>query len=224
MSEDPALEIPPGRLLSVNVGRAKAAAFQGRSFRTAIEKRPVDGLVAVRDDHVGDDQQADRRHHGGREQAVYAYSTEDTGWWAERLSRPLVHGTFGENLTTQGVDVSGALIGERWRIGTVLLEVSGPRIPCRNLAAHMGDAGFVRRFVEAGRPGAYFRILVEGELEAGDEIRVVERPDRSLSIREVYRIRTQDHDQAERLLGVPALAVDSRKWAETRLASRERGT
>jgi len=149
---------------------------------SAIAKAPVEGPVAVRGINLNGDEQADRRVHGGPEQAVYAYASEDTAWWSEQLGRPLGPGAFGENLTVEKVDVSGARIGERWRIGTVELRVTAPRVPCFKLEARMGVPGFQRRFLHAGRPGAYFAIVEEGELEAGDAVEIVHRPAHGVTI------------------------------------------
>jgi MOSC domain-containing protein YiiM len=166
----------PGSVVSVNVGRAAPLPQGKRTVTSAIRKAPVLGPVAVSGVNVDGDEQADRVNHGGPEQAVYAYAQEDTAWWEAELGRALGPGTFGENLTLAGVDVSGARIGERWRIGTVELQVAGPRTPCMKLAARMGDLRFVKRFTEALRPGAYLAIAGVGELQAGDAVEVVHRP------------------------------------------------
>jgi hypothetical protein len=127
---------------------------------TAIDKRPVDGPVRVRPLGLHADVQADRKHHGGEDQAVYAYADEDAEHFAAMLDRPVPPGLFGENLRTSGVELTGAVIGERWRVGeTLLLEVTIPRIPCGTFARRMGVAGWVKRFAEEGRPGAYLRVL-----------------------------------------------------------------
>ena len=152
-----------------------------------------------------------------RIKAVYAYAVEDYKWWQTQLDRPLQHAEFGENLTTEGIDVTSALIGERWQIGSLLLEVSEPRVPCWRLGARMGDPRFPRRFTAAGRPGAYLRILVEGELGAGDEIRVVARHAHELSIGDMFRIYTRDRQEAHRLLAVSEISDAWTRWAEDRV-------
>jgi MOSC domain-containing protein YiiM len=121
---------------------------------------------------------------------------------------------LGENLTTEGIEVNGALVGERWAIGTTVLEVSEPRVPCWRLGVRMNDKLFPRRFTEALRPGAYLRILVEGDVGAGDEIQVVERPDHELTVREVLRIYAFDRQEVRRLLAIPAMSESWRRWAE----------
>jgi MOSC domain-containing protein YiiM len=202
-----------GRVLSANVGRPRDFEFNGRSVRSAIWKAPVVGRVAARGVNLEGDDQADRKAHGGPDKAVYAYAVEDTRWWEQELRRPLKPGQFGENLTTEGVDVNEALVGERWRVGTTVLEVSEPRVPCWRLGVRMDDPRFVRRFTEALRPGAYLRIVVEGDVGAGDAIRVVERPDRGVSIREVFRIYTRDREDAARLFTVPRISESWKAWA-----------
>src|SRR5919112_3067033 len=144
------------RVASVNVGRPRQLSVRrGRPLMSAIGKAPVDGRVRVAGVNVAGDDQADRRVHGGPDKVVYAYASEDTAWWEAELGRELGPGAFGENLTVAGVDVSGAVIGERWRIGTVELEVCQPRFPCFKLGIRFEDATMVRRFAQAERPGAY---------------------------------------------------------------------
>jgi MOSC domain-containing protein YiiM len=198
-----------GHLLSVNSGRAVETAWTGRSERTAIDKRPVSGPVPVRALGVGDDEQADREHHGGPDQAVYAYAREDLDWWQERLGRGLRNGIFGENLTVAGLDVCGALIGERWRAGTALLEVTSPRVPCGVFRGWMNEKGWVRRFTEAERTGAYFRVLEEGEVGAGDPVVVEYRPGDGVTVTESFRAFLGDQEIMRRLLEVPGLGE---KW------------
>jgi MOSC domain-containing protein YiiM len=154
-------------VVSVNVGRPRPVQTGRRTVSTAIWKTPVEGRVAVRGVNVDGDDQADRSVHGGPDKAVYAYASEEIRRWRDELGRDLGAAPFGENLTTAGIDVSGALVGERWRIGTTLLEVVQPRLPCFKLGLRMGDPAFVRRFAQASRPGAYLRIVEEGELGAG---------------------------------------------------------
>src|SRR5262249_7138907 len=147
--------------------------WHGRNVETAIWKEPVVGRVAVRGVNVVGDGQADLRVHGGRDKAGYSYAVEGYAWWSDALGRTLRAGTVGGNLTLAGVDLSAAQIGSRWRIGTALLEISQPRFPCFKLGIRMGDAGFVQQFELAARFGAYFRIVEEGEVGAGDPIELV---------------------------------------------------
>ena len=182
-------------MVSVNVGRAAPLETGGGAVLSAIVKLPVDGPVAVRGVNLEGDDQADRRVHGGPDQAVYAYASEDTAWWAAQLGRPLAPGVFGENLTLAGVDVSGARIGERWRVGSTELRVAGPRVPCFKLGARMGDRRFLKRFLRAGRPGAYLAITQEGELQAGDAVEVVHRPEHGVGVALVVDVLLLDRSR-----------------------------
>ena len=204
----------PGKVLSVNVGGVREFDYNGRPAKSAIWKSPVVGRIAARGVNLAGDDQADRQAHGGPDKVVYAYAVEDARWWEQELGRSLAYGEFGENLTIEGIEANRALIGERWEIGTTVLEVSEPRIPCWRLGVRMSDKMFPRRFTEAMRPGAYLRLVVEGDVGAGDEIRVVERPDHDLTIRDVFRIYTRDRQEVERLLAVPRMSESWRTWAD----------
>ncbi len=208
------MPITRGKVLSVSVGLPREFDYNGRPAKSAIWKYPVAGRVAARGINLAGDDQADRAAHGGPDKAVYAYAVEDLRWWAQEIGRSLPYGELGENLTTEGIDVNGALVGERWRIGTTVLEVSEPRVPCWRLGVRMNDKLFPRRFTEALRPGAYLRIVVEGDVGAGDEIRIIERPDHRLTIRDVLRIYAFDRQEAGRLLAISRMSEDWRWWAE----------
>ena len=178
---------------SVNVGRTVDVPW-GQLKRTAIDKRPVDGPVQVHPLGVGDDEVADLQHHGGAVQAVYAYAREDLDAWEGRLGRELRAGQFGENLTTQGIDLNAARAGDRWRIGGTLLELSGVRIPCSVFQGFMDEQHWVKRFVLEGRPGAYFRVIEAGTIRAGDAIEVVERRAHDVTVDLLFRaLTTQRH-------------------------------
>jgi MOSC domain-containing protein YiiM len=202
-----------GRVLSVNVGPAREFEYSGRAARSAIWKTPTAGRIAARGVNLAGDEQADRQAHGGPDKAVYAYAVEDARWWEKEIGRPFAHGEFGENLTTEGIDVNDAVIGEHWEIGSTVLEVSEPRIPCWRLGVRMTDHLFPRRFTEALRPGSYLRILVEGDVGAGDEIRIVDKPRTDLTVRDVFRIYTRDRHEAARLLAVPQMSDAWKRWA-----------
>ena len=159
-------------VVSVNVGEPRTVEWRGRSVTSAIWKHPVDGPVLVAGVTLDGDDQADRRVHGGADKAIYSYSSEHYAWWSTQIGA-LAPGTFGENLTTSGVDFNTARIGDRWRVGTTLLEVAQPREPCFKLGIRMGDDTFPERFAEALRPGIYLRIIEEGTVAAGDSIEVV---------------------------------------------------
>jgi MOSC domain-containing protein YiiM len=209
-----------GWIVSVNVGRPREFEYDGRPAKSAIWKSPVAGRVRARGVNLEGDQQADRKAHGGPDKAVYAYAIEDARWWEQELGRLLQYGEFGENLATQGIAVNDALVGERWEIGTAVLEVSEPRVPCWRLGVRMNDQMFVRHFTQALRPGAYLRIIAEGDLSAGDEIRVIHRPNHDLTIRDVFRIYTRDRDEVERLIAIPQMSDAWKKWAERVRKSR----
>ena len=202
-----------GKILSVNVGGVREFEYGGRPARSGIWKAPAVGRIAARGVNLAGDDQADRKAHGGPDKVVYAYAVEDARWWAQEIGRPLAYGELGENLTTEGIEVNDALVGERWQVGTLVLEVSEPRIPCWRLGVRMNDTMFPRRFTEALRPGPYLRIVVEGDVGAGDEIRVVERPDHDLTIRDVCRIYARDNAEVERLLTIPRMSESWRRWA-----------
>lgn len=205
-----------GVVVSVNVGSPRPIEWLGIRATTSIWKSPVTGRVSVAGVNIVGDDQADRSVHGGPDQAVYAYAREDQDWWEVELGRSLEPGTFGENLTLRGVDVTGAVVGERWHAGSTLLEVSKPRIPCWKLGARMGDPDFPTRFAGAGRPGAYLRILEEGDVEAGDPVHLVHQPDHGVTVGDVERIYHRDRAQAAALLSVPELAESWRAWAGKR--------
>jgi MOSC domain-containing protein YiiM len=202
-----------GKLLSVNVGTPREIEWMGRVDKTSIWKSPVQGRVAVRGANVWGDEQAAPEFHGGPEKAVYAYAREDIDWWEKELGRGLEHGAFGENLTVSGVEVTGAVVGERWEIGSVVLEVAQPRIPCWKLGARMNDPSFPVHFAAAGRPGAYLRIVQEGEIGERDEVRVGARPQHGLSVGDVARIYHQERGRCAALLAAPELAPEWRDWA-----------
>ena len=209
--------IATGTVLSVNVGQPREIEWLGQVAKTAIWKSPVEGRVTlVGVNFVGDDQ-ADRLAHGGRDKAVYAYAREDEDWWEQQLGHPLDLGTFGENLTLQGIDVTAAVVGERWQIGTALLEVAQPRIPCWKLGARMNDRDFPPKFGKAGRPGAYLRIIQAGDIGAGDEVRVVYRPAHGITLGEIANIYHHDRLRAQVLLDVPELAEPLKRWARRTL-------
>jgi MOSC domain-containing protein YiiM len=208
------------RVLSVNVGRPRQLSVRrGRALMSAIGKRPVDGRVRVEGVNVAGDDQADRRVHGGPDKAVYAYASEDTAWWADELDRgDLVPGMFGENLTLEGVDLTGALVGDRWRIGAVELEVCQPRLPCAKLGLRFGDPLMVRRFAEAGRPGAYLRIVREGTLGAGDAVEVLSRPDHDVTVALVSAAILLDETLLAHAASAPALPGELARWMLERAA------
>lgn len=199
------------RVRAVNVGAVRTVQTPSRVITTAIWKSPVEGRVAVRGVNLAGDDQADRRVHGGPDKAVYAYAAEDTAWWEEDgVAAPLGPGAFGENLTTEGVDVTGAVVGERWRVGTTLLEVCQPRLPCFKLGLRMEDPRFPSRFARASRPGAYLRIIEEGDVGAGDPVQVVDRPAHGVTVALVSNAILRDPSLIPRARQAPELAAGLR--------------
>jgi MOSC domain-containing protein YiiM len=196
---------PAPRVVSVNVGSIREVAWHGTIVRTGIWKMPIgDRAVPVRGVNLAGDDQADRRVHGGSDKAVYAYAEEDYRYWADEEGVRTQPGLFGENLTVRGLELRNAVVGERWRIGTTLLEVAQPRLPCFKLGIRMGDPDFPRRFLAAARLGAYFRIIEEGELRAGDAIGVVDRPDHGITLGHMVEAM-RDRARAAALLRAPRL-------------------
>ncbi len=211
------------RVSSVNVGREETIDHGDRRFTTGIRKRPVDGAVHIGSDAVAGDTISDRKHHGGADQAVYAYSADDYEWWSAQLGHELAPGTFGENLTIEGLPTDMD-VGDRLLIGEVLLEATAPRIPCSTLAAQMQDSGFGMAFRKAERPGIYFRVLNEGEVSAGDAVTYIENPAPVVSILALYRLAYDlrpDPDALERYLEAP-LAERMRASIEAKLSAARR--
>jgi MOSC domain-containing protein YiiM len=206
-------------VVSVNVGQVREIRVGKRVITTGIWKYPVEGRVPLAGVNFRGDDQADRKVHGGPDKAVYAYASEDTEWWEAELGRTLGPGAFGENLTVRGVDLTAARIGEVWAVGSTILEVRQPRIPCYKLALRMDDPRFVKRFAAAGRPGAYFAIVQEGDVGAGDTMELLERPDHDVTIGLIAHVFLHDHERADELLAAPTLSLDWRAWAEDHLAA-----
>jgi len=207
------------QVISVNTGRGRHAGWAGRIGRTAIDKRPRSGPVTIRRLGAGDDEQVDKCHHGGPDQAVYAYAREDLDWWTEQLGRELPNGVFGENITSAGLDISGAVIGETWRLGSAVVQITSPRVPCGTFAGWMGQRGWVKRFALAGRPGAYLRVLEEGVAAAGDPIEVLSRPPDSVTVAGAMRPFYGDAELMRRLLDAPGLDPE---WHEMMVSALER--
>ncbi|MFF0309838.1 MOSC domain-containing protein [Streptosporangium sp. NPDC004379] len=212
------------KLLSVNVGRPRPNPWKGLGA-TGIDKRPVDGPVAVTapgpkgtgEVGLAGDRVHDVKNHGGYDQAVYAYAREDLDGWEAELGRPLTNGVFGENLTTLGLDVNGALIGERWRIGPdVVLEVSCARIPCATFQGWLEQKGWIKRFTRAAVPGAYLRVIEPGDIRASDPVEIGHRPDHDVTVALVFRAMTLEPDLLPRLTAADALPEESRDLVRRR--------
>ena len=232
MSETSAVESPQsGVVEAVNVVHALIPDHRGDLDRTAIDKRPVAGRVPVSapDEYgvgLAGDQIYDRRHHGGPDQAVYAYAVEDQQWWSTELGRQVAPGSFGENLTTYGMDVTGAVIGERWQVGEdgLVLEVTCPRIPCNTFQGWMDEPHWVRRFTEHGAPGAYLRVVSPGTVGAGDRVSVLSRPDHGVTIGDTFVIRKAPEAGLRRMLAMPGLSDTLAEVTRRDLAARARPT
>jgi MOSC domain-containing protein YiiM len=203
------------QLLSVNVGRPRLVQHQQTTLSTAIFKKPVTGPVEVGELGLAGDDQADKRVHGGVDKAVYAYDDEDYAWWRDELAdRAFSPGTFGENLTTRGMPSGHVCLGDRYRIGTAVLEVTQPRVPCLKLGVKMRDPAFVKRFHEAILPGFYLRVVEPGTVAAGDPIELVRRAESSLSIAQLYRLRFDAEVEVETLRSVAELPALSEAWRD----------
>jgi MOSC domain-containing protein YiiM len=215
------LEVAVGQLISVHVGRPRTVQTRRAEVATAIWKHPVDGRVDVRGVNIVGDDQADRSVHGGPDKAVYAYAIEDVRLWEQELDRSLGEAAFGQNLTTEGIDVSGAVIGERWQVGTTLFEVAQPRLPCYKLGLRIGEQGFVKRFARASRPGAYLRIVDEGDLGAGDAVAASGRPEHAVTSRMVSDAILLDPSLLPLALRARQLPAELREWMADRIAARK---
>ncbi len=214
------------RLDSVNLGHPRPNPHKETGW-TGIGKQPADGWVEVRapgpkltglgsglvGDFIGDG-----THHGGDDQAVYAFQREDLDEWERRLGRKLPNGFFGDNLTTVGREVNDARLGERWRVGSdVVLQVMSPRIPCSTFRGWVGEKGWARIFTAAGRPGAYLRVITAGSIRAGDSIEVIHQPDHDVTIAMAFRASTTERALLPRLLEAgddldPALRQAALSW------------
>jgi MOSC domain-containing protein YiiM len=223
MTTSPRADAARGRVESVNVGEPRPVEVDGRTVWTAIWKSPVDGRVPLRGVNLRGDDQADRTVHGGPDKAVYAYAIEDTEWWEGQLGGPLGAGAFGENLTVRGLPASEAVIGERWAVGSAVLEVAQPRLPCFKLGLRMGDPRFLKRFAAAGRPGAYLRVVQEGDIGAGDQIDALTRPAHGVTSALVSRALLREPQLLAAALQAPELPAGLRGWMQERAAHlRER--
>jgi MOSC domain-containing protein YiiM len=217
----------PCRVRSVNVGLREANPAK-RVGVTGHGKRPVGSAVlrAPGPKHGGlgsglvGDFIGDVASHGGDRQAVYAVAREELDWWEGRLGRPLAAGSFGENLTTQGLDVDAGRVGDRWTVGdSVVLEVTGPRIPCATFAHRMGEPGWLKTFTGVGRTGAYLAVVVGGTVRPGDPVVLVERASHEIGLVETFRAFMGDPDAAAAVLAAGLLPEDEAEWLRARVAA-----
>lgn len=200
------------RLESIFVGKPVKAEFNGKEIATGIFKNKVEGSVKVSTFNVEGDKQADLTVHGGVDKAVYAYPSEHYEFWkAERADLQFQSGLFGENLSTSGLDEENTHIGDVFELGSIVLQVTSPRMPCFKLGIRMNDSRFVKDFMKAEKNGFYFKVLKEGTIEAGDEIRKVGNDGHGLTLREViqlYTTRKTDKELLQKVVDSPSLPKD----------------
>jgi len=207
------------KVLSVNIAADlhTGEPWTGSNPETGIDKRPVSHRVQLFDDHVDGDRVIDHKHHGGPYKAVYAYAREDAQWWEGEIGRALPHGSFGENLTTNGIDLTNAVIGEQWRIGSAVVQVVQPRIACRVFAGFWDRPKLVQEFSDARRPGVYLAIVTEGDVGAGDAIEVLHRPQHGVTIATANAAKLGDDDALPHLRGIADLPPSWQEWIDKRL-------
>lgn len=215
--------MPAPRLRSVNISGLVAARQGDRDIQTGIFKKPVDTPVPVRTLGLEGDRQGDLKHHGGPHKAAYAYTAENIAHWRTELARPdLAPGSMGENLTTEGLDEADVCIGDRFAIGSCILEVSEPRLPCATLAMAMDDKTFPKRFLASGRVGFYLRVIHEGELRVGDDLRPVPRAETGpripvAQVARLLKLDTDNIDGARRCLELTTLGPTWRERFQARV-------
>lgn len=208
------------RVTSVNVGLPREVEWQGDVVTTGIFKEPVAGKVAVRRLNLVGDAQADLTVHGGPDKAVYAYPAEHYAGWEAKLGRQLPAAAFGENLTTEGLLENRVHIGDEFLVGTAKLVITQFRMPCYKLGIRFGDPTMVKTFLRAGLPGMYFAVTTEGEVRAGDAVKLLHEDERQVTVRELLRLALDRHapeEELRRVLAIPTLAAVWREEFETRL-------
>lgn len=203
------------KLLSVNVTSIiHYEEWSGSVGKTGIDKRPKLGRVAIENDGVEGDSVLDTKNHGGKDQAVYAYAREDAEWWEKEIGIEIANGRFGENLTTSGVDVTNAIIGEIWKIGTTTLQVTMPRIPCKVFQGFWQRPNLIKEFTQAMRPGAYLRILEEGYVEENSPIEIFDIPTHGITIRDLFAAKSGERSKINLINEIPGLAPKFKDWSE----------
>ncbi|MFD0807039.1 MOSC domain-containing protein [Nocardioides caeni] len=207
-------------VIAISTGRPQVKEWAGIG-RTSIDKTNVSGPARVGELGIEGDTVSDTQHHGGPDQAIYAYAREDLDWWEEQLGRPIRNGQFGENLTTEGLDLSAMEVGTHLQVGEggVLLEVAYVRTPCNDFKGWMGESGYdptawVKRFALAGRPGPYLRVLGTGTIRAGDAVAVVHRPGHGVSVADMFTALNLDRSRLPELLAIDGLAQKARETVE----------
>ncbi|MEI9906622.1 MAG: MOSC domain-containing protein [Actinomycetota bacterium] len=203
-----------GKLLSINTThKVLNGEWAGSLGSTGIDKRPNPSRVRIANNAVDGDVVIDTKNHGGVNKAVYAYAREDADWWEKELGVEIPNGRFGENLTTQGIDVTNAVIGEIWRLGSVVLEVSEPRIPCKVFSGFWDRPTLIKEFTQAERSGSYLRIVEEGDVGAGDTIDITFRPEHGITTKDVFCARSGERSLINEISQVPQLSDAYREWA-----------
>ena len=203
------------KVISINIASVvHEGEWTGSEGKTGIDKRAVSGAVVFAQEHVANDVIVDTQSHGGYDQAVYAYAREDADWWEREIGASINNGRFGENLTTFGIEVNAAVVGEQWEIGSVILEVSQPRIPCRVFAGFWQRPTLIKEFMAAGRPGTYLRIIQEGEITAGDSIKVIKVPEHGVTIADIYAAKNGERSKVREIAQVKELSMKYQEWAK----------
>ncbi len=204
-----------GKLLSINVAAIiHHEDWAGSVGKTGIDKRPKLGRVSLENDAVEGDQVLDTKNHGGKDQAVYAYAREDADWWEKEIGLEINNGRFGENLTTQDIDVTNAIVGEKWALGTCILQVTMPRIPCKVFQGFWQRPNLIKEFTQAQRPGAYLKIIQEGYVSAGDDIRVFDIPQHGITIKDLFMAKSGERTKIKDINQIPGLALKFKEWSE----------
>lgn len=213
-------------LWTLNLGVERTGWWTYGLGRSGIDKRPVEHRVQVRRDGLVGDLIVNTKAHGGPDKAVYAFASEDAAYWAEELGREIGPGNFGENFTLRGVDVTNAEIGEQWRIGTAVFEVIRARKPCRVFAWFWDVPDLIRRFIDHGAPGAYLRVLQEGEVGAGDPVEIIKRPGHGITVNLMLRALNTEPELLPRLLEAPEMLPKAqgkaRRWIAAQQEKKER--
>jgi MOSC domain-containing protein YiiM len=187
------------QLLSVNIGQKRTQPKGSEIETTGIYKLPVQEPVEIKSLGIQNDFICDQKNHGGPDQAIYVYGMSDYEWWSKELGKKLDAGTFGENLTVSELESGRFNIGDRLQVGSVILEVTAPRIPCATLAARMGDPQFVKKYRQAERPGLYCRVIQEGTVQIGNEVKIEKYAGETISILQMFR-DYYDNDKSEETL------------------------
>ena len=203
------------KIISINIAKTiHTGDWTGSEGRTGIDKEPVLGPVKLENQGVAGDSVIDRKAHGGFDKAVYAYAREDAIWWEHEIGKSISAGAFGENLTTQGIDLNNCKIGERWRIGSAILEISEPRIPCRVFAGFWQRPTLIKDFTEAKRSGAYLRIIEDGVINTGDEIEVIFKPEHEITILDIFEAKSGNREKINEIAKVKELSEKYQEWAK----------